>query len=187
MNKIIISSCIAFMLLTNANAEETNCDTVNKNVDSLSTSVTNQQELVSKLSDDIGVMADRINTMADKIVVTEKLLSDTLLTLTGNKFLIDTVVLTQPLDSSSVSKTTPPTITLSDSSATYLLYASSTATFDDGKTIAIYINSSDTLNNSWSQISNFAATNGNEAYIAVKSIKDNVISRLSNGAKLTFE
>jgi uncharacterized coiled-coil protein SlyX len=102
----MLKGVVALFLVTSLNAETTTCDTLNTSINTLGTSVTNQQALVSKLSDDISAMAERIGTMADKIVVTEKILSDTLLALTGNttlSSLATTAILTSPLDSSTIS------------------------------------------------------------------------------------
>jgi len=179
---------ITTIFLGNVYAGTTSCDTINTSVNNLETSVTNQQKLVSKLSDDIGTMADRIGTMADKIVKTEDLLSQTLLTITGNKTLTNTVALTKPLDSTTAQKNTPPTIELSDNATTYLLYASTDAKFDRAKSLIIYVDTSnDTLKNSWSQVADLAGTNNDVIYIAVKSINNNVISALSNETKLTLQ
>jgi len=171
----------------NLYAGTTTCDTLNASVADLETSVTNQQKLVSKLSDDIGTMADRIGTMADRIVVTEKLLANTLLTLTGNSSLENSVVLTSPLDSTTASKSTAPNITLSNSASQYLLYASTDANFQRAKSLVIYIDSSDRLTKAWAQVANLAANNNDIIYIAVKSINDNVVSTLSNSVKLTVQ
>ncbi len=196
MKKILTSTITTMLLLTNIYAETTTCDavdTVNTSITSLTTAVEGQQVLVSKLSDDIGVMADRIGTMADKIVATETLLANTLIVLTGNADLgtssssTNSVVLTSPLDGSSVSKTTPPTIELSSSATTYLLYASNEPTFSDATTISLYIVSAASLSTSWNQVVNFSGTN-TDVYIAVKSIDaNNQISSLSNGVKLTWQ
>ena len=187
---IFLSAIVALNLY----ADSTSCDTLNKSIDNLETSVTNQQQLVSKLSDDIGVMADRINTMADKIgtmadriVTTEKLLSDTLLTLTGNKSLTSSVILKKPLDSTTASKATAPDIELSDSASTYLLYASKDTKFQRDNSIIIYIDSSSTLSNAWQQVANLASSNSDVVYIAVKSINNDVVSALSNSVKLTLQ
>jgi len=175
---------------------ETTCsavDTVNTSIEELSKSVENQQQLVSKLSDDIGIMADRIGVMADRIVYTEELLADTLVVLTGNADLGSgsdagsTVALLKPLDGSTASKTTPPTIELSNGSTKYLLYASLDPTFSDGNTISLYIESASGLNTSWQQVVSFAGSSS-YIYIAVKSVdENNKISSLSNGVKLTLE
>ena len=53
--------------------------------------------------------------------------------------------------------------------------------------IKIYIDSADTLSRAWTQVSDFAATNNDVIYIAIKSINNNIISTLSNGVKLTLE
>ena len=192
----IVKSLALVILLTNVNAETTTCEavsTVNTSIESLNTSVADQQALVSKLSDDIGVMADRIGTMADKIVVTEKLLSDTLIVLTGNADLGSSssattgVVLTKPLDGATVSKNTAPTIELSTSSSKYLLYASTEPTFGEATTISLYIESTSGLSTSWTQIVNFAGS-ASTIYLSVKNIDaNNKISSLSNGVKLTLQ
>ncbi len=193
--KRFISATLASLLLVSVLNADTTCDavsTVNTSIEALDTTVTNQQELVSKLSDDIGIMADRIGLMADKIVDTEKLLADTLIVLTGNADLGSSssttgVALTKPLDDSTVSKTTAPTIEMSTASTKYLLYASTEPTFDDSSTISLYIESNTGLNTSWKQVVDFAGT-GNTIYIAVKSIdSNNKISSLSNGVKLTLQ
>ena len=196
MKKILVSVATSMVLLTSLHAETTTCQavsTVNTSITDLSKSVADQQALVSKLSDDIGTMADRILVMADKIVATEKLLSDTLIVLTGNTDLGSSsssttgVVLTKPLDGATVSKTTAPTIELSTSSTKYLIYASTEPTFDDGTTISLYIESSAGLDTSWKQVVNFAGSN-NTIYLSVKSIdSNNKISSLSNGVKLTLQ
>jgi len=196
MKKTIISLVTSVVLFTTLHAETTSCEavqTVNTSITDLSKAVSDQQALTSKLSDDIGTMADRIGTMADRIVTTEKLLSDTLIILTGNTDLGSSssstsgVVLTKPLDGATVSKSTAPTIQLSTSSSKYLLYASTEPTFDDGKTISLYIESNTGLDTSWKQVVNFAGNN-NTIYIAVKSIDaNNKISSLSNGVKLTLQ
>jgi len=196
MKKTLLSVAVLAALFNPLYAETTSCDavsTVNTSIESLNTSVENQQKLVSKLSDDIGVMADRIGTMADKIVKTEKLLSDTLIVLTGNADLGNSssanagVVLSKPLDGSTVSKIKAPAIELSSDSGKYLLYASTTPTFDDGKTISLYINSDASLNTSWKQVADFAGSS-TSIYVAVKSIDaNNKISSLSNGVKLTLQ
>jgi len=192
----IIKTLAIVLLLTNANGETTTCEavnTVNTSITSLNKSVADQQALVSKLSDDIGVMADRIGTMADRIVTTEKLLSDTLIVLTGNADLGSSssstsgVALTKPLDGASVSKNTAPAIELSTSSSKYLLYASTEPTFGELTTISLYIESTSGLNTSWTQIVNFADS-ASTIYIAVKNIDaNNKISSLSNGVKLTLQ
>jgi len=196
MKQGLIKGLAFVALLTNLNAETTTCSavsTVNTSIESLNTSVANQQKLVSKLSDDIGVMADRIGTMADRIVDTEKLLSDTLIVLTGNADLGSSssattgVVLMKPLDGATVSKDTAPTIKLSTSSSKYLLYASTEPTFGESTTISLYIESTSGLNTSWAQIVNFAGS-ASSIYIAVKNIdENNKISSLSNGVKLTLQ
>ncbi len=195
MKKILVSMVASVVLVSSLNAETT-CEavsTVNTSIDKLSDTVTNQQALVSKLSDDIGTMSDRIGDMADKIVKTEVLLSDTLIVLTGNASLGSSstttgVVLTQPLDNSSASKTTPPTVAISTDSSKYLLYASITPTFDDGKTISLYIESDTSLKTSWPEVVDFASNNSDTIYIAVKSIDaNNKISSLSNGVKLNLQ
>ena len=192
-NKFKIS--LITILLSSLLSADTTCEavsTVNTSIESLNTTITNQQNLVSKLSDDIGIMADRIGTMADKIVITEKLLADTLIVLTGNADLGTTssttgVVLTKPLDSTTVSKTTAPTIELSTNSSKYLLYASTEPTFGSTTTISMYIESDSGLNTSWKQIVDFAGAN-DTIYIAIKSIDaNNKISSLSNGVKLTLQ
>jgi len=194
MNKII-STAVASLLVVGTLYADTTCsevETVNKSIESLNTTVTNQQELVSKLSDDIGTMADRIGTMADKIVTTEKLLSDTLIVLTGNADLGSSssttgVALTKPLDGSTASKTTAPTIEISTSSSKYLLLASTEPTFGETTTISLYIESDQGLSTSWKQVVNFAGSN-DTVYISVKSIDaNNKISSLSNGVKLTLQ
>jgi len=194
MKKKITVIATSFFLASFLHAETTTCDALNSSIDSLETSVTNQQALVSKLSDDIGTMADRINTMADKIgvmadriVKTETLLSQTLLAVTGNSSSANTVVLLNPLDSTTASKTTPPTITLSPTTTSYLLYASTSATFEAAKTITLYVDSQNTLTNSWNRVTTLAATNGDVIYIAVKGINNSVVSALSNGVKLTLQ
>ncbi len=187
MKKIAATFLIFTLFGMNLSADTTTCDALNTNVTTLESSVTNQQALVSKLSDDIGAMADRIGDMADKIVVTEELLSKTLLTLTGNDSLVSSVALISPLDSSNADKTTPPQITLSDAANTYLLYVSTDATFDRTKSLVIYIDSSNTLSKVWSQVAELAATNNDVVFLAVKSINNSVISSLSNGVKLTLQ
>lgn len=196
MKKMIVKTLATAMLLTNLNAETTTCDavaTVNTSIESLNTSVESQQALVSKLSDDIGLMADRIVVMADKIVATETLLADTLIVLTGNADLGTSsssttgVVLLQPLDGATASKTTAPTMELSTASSKYLLYVSTEPTFSTTTSISLYIESTTTLSNSWTQVVNFADT-ATTIYIAVKNIDaDNKISSLSNGVKLTLQ
>jgi len=195
MKKVLVSIVTSVILVSSLNAETT-CEavsTVNTSIESLSDTVNNQQALVSKLSDDIGTMSDRIGDMADKIVKTETLLSDTLIVLTGNASLGSSstttgVILTQPLDNSSASKTTPPSITISTDSSKYLLYASTTPTFDDGKTISLYIESDTSLKTSWTEIVDFASNNSDTIYVAVKSIDaNNKISSLSNGVKLNLQ
>jgi len=196
MRKLLISTVASIVLIANISATETTCEaveSVNTSIESLSTTVTNQQALVSKLSDDIGVMSDRIVPMADKIVETEKLLSDTLIVLTGNADLGSSsssttgVVLTKPLDGSTASKTVAPTIELTTASSKYLLFASTEPTFGDGTSISLYIESNTGLSTSWNQVINFAGANST-IYIAVKSIDaNNKISSLSNGVKLTLQ
>ncbi len=171
----------------NLYAETTTCDSINADISAMQTTVTKQQELVSKLSDDIGIMADRIGDMADKIVATEHLLSETLLALTGNSSLISSVALLSPADSSTASKTTPPTISLSNAATTYLLHASPSATFERAKSLVIYVDSDNALNNAWAQVADLATTNGGVVFIAVQSINGSVISTLSNSAKLTLQ
>jgi len=178
---------ITTLFVANLYAETTTCDTLNTSVTNLETSVTNQQALVSKLSDDISTMANKINLMADKIVETEQLLSNTLITLTGNTSLVNSVVLTAPLDSTLAYKTTPPTFVLSDSATQYLLYASKDANFDRANSLVIYIDSSDALSKAWTQVADLASSNNDVIFIALKSIKNSVISTLSNGVKLTLE
>lgn len=78
-------------------------------------------------------------------------------------------------------------MTLSNAATTYLLHVSKTATFERANSIVLYIDSSDTLANSWSQVATFAATNSDVVFIAVQSINENVISTLSNGVKLTLQ
>jgi len=194
MKRLLYATLASFLLLSSLHAETT-CEavsTVNTSIESLNSTVENQQALVSKLSDDIGIMADRIGDMADKIVVTEKLLADTLIVLTGNADLGSSssttgVALTKPLDGSTVSKNTAPTIEMSTSSTKYLLYASTEPTFGDATTISLYIESSAGLSTSWQQVVNFAG-NSSTIYIAVKSIDtNNKISSLSNGVKLTLQ
>ena len=195
MKKTLLSLVAMALLLSTLNADTTSCEavqTVNTSIEDLSKSVSDQQALVSKLSDDIGVMADRIGTMADKIVVTEKLLADTLIVLTGNTDLgsssssTDGVVLIKPLDGTVLSTTDAPKIQLSTSSSKYLLYASTEPTFDNGSTISLYIESNSGLDTSWKQVLNFAGDN-KTIYISVKSIDaNNKISSLSNGVKLTL-
>lgn len=185
--KFLGSFFISLFFVASLNAETTTCDTLNTDIATLETTVTGQQELVSELSGDIGVMADRIGDMADKIVATEELLSTTLIALTGNTAVINGVVLLAPFDSSLASKSTPPTITLSNAATKYLLHISKTATFERTSSIVLYIDSSDTLTNSWSQVATFAATNSDVVFIAVQSINENVISALSNGVKLTLQ
>jgi hypothetical protein len=192
----MVSAVVLLLTMTNLQAETTTCDavnTVNTSIESLNQSVANQQALVSKLSDDIGVMADRIGVMADRIVDTEKLLSDTLIVLTGNSDLGSSssatsgVVLTKPLDGAAVSKNSAPTIELSTSSSKYLLYVSTEPTFRDGDTISLYIESNAGLNTSWKEVADFAGSSST-VYIAVKSIDaNNKISSLSNGVKLTLQ
>ncbi|SFV63703.1 hypothetical protein MNB_SM-6-376 [hydrothermal vent metagenome] len=193
MKKVLLSVVSTTLLFTALHADTTSCDavqTVNTSINDLSKAVADQQALVSKLSDDIGIMADRIGVMADRIVVTEKLLSDTLIVLTGNTNLGNSsnstngVVLTKPLDGTHLSSTDAPIIELSTSSNKYLLYASTEPTFDDGKTISLYIESNTGLDTSWKQVLSFAGSN-KTIYIAVKSIDaNNKISSLSNGVKL---
>ncbi len=194
MKKIITSVALLLLFLSTLNADTT-CEavsTVNTSIESLNTTVENQQALVSKLSDDIGTMADRIVVMADKIVETENLLADTLIVLTGNADLGSSsttsgVALTKPLDGSTVSKNTAPTIELSTGSSKYLLYASTEPTFSETTTISLYIESTSGLSTSWDQVVNFIGT-GSTVYLAVKSIdSDNKISSLSNGVKLTLQ
>ena len=185
LGTLFISTIFAFNLY--ADSTTCTCDALNTSITNLQTSVTNQQKLVSKLADDIGVMADRIGTMADRIVATEKLLSNTLLTLTGNKSLTNSVALTKPIDSSTALKATAPDISLSNSASTYLLYASTKNTFNRADSLVIYINSSNTLSAAWEQVANLATTNNDVIYIAVKSINSNVISALSNSVKLTLQ
>ena len=187
MNKIISAYIISLLIVVNIYAETTTCDSLNADIAVLQTTVTQQQDLVSKLSDDIGAMADRINVMADKIVTTEKLLSDTLLAITGNSTLTNSVALTSPADSATVSKATAPDMTLSNSATTYLLHASTSATFDRAKSIVIYVDSNNALTNAWTQVADLAGTNSNVVYIAVQSIDGSVISGLSNSAKLTLQ
>ncbi|MBL1244189.1 MAG: hypothetical protein COA39_007355 [Sulfurimonas sp.] len=130
--------------------------------------------------------------MADKIVTTEKLLADTLIVLTGNANLGSSssttgVALTKPLDGTIASKNTAPTIEMSTSSTTYLLYASTEPTFGDTTTISLYIESANGLTTSWEKVVNFTGSNST-IYIAVKSIDvNNKISSLSNGVKLTLQ
>ena len=187
MKTTITSIALSLFLVSALNADTT-CDsvaTVNTSIESLNTTVENQQALVSKLSDDIGLMSDRI-------VETEKLLADTLIVLTGNSDLGSSsstsgVALTKPLDGSTVSKTTAPTIELSTNSSKYLLYASTEPTFNDTTTISLYIESTNGLSTSWNQVVNFIDS-GTTVYIAVKSIdENNKISSLSNGVKLTLQ
>ena len=187
MNKMIVNLSIVLFFITNVNAETVTCDSLDAGISNLGTTVTDQQALVSKLSDDIGLMSNQIEAMADKIVLTETLLSQTLLTITGNATLSNAVMLLSPLDSTTASKTEAPSLTLSDSATQYLLYASKSPTFSDAQSIKIYIDSTDTLSRSWSQIVEFGATNGDVIYIAVKSINNNQISSLSNGVKLTLQ
>ena len=193
--KKLMSATLASLFLVSALNAETTCEavsTVNTSIESLNNTIENQQELVSKLSDDIGTMADRIGDMADKIVATEKLLADTLIVLTGNADLGSSsstsgVALTKPLDGSTASKNTAPTIELSTTTSKYLLYASTEPTFGDTTTISLYIESSNGLTTSWQQVANFAG-NSSTIYIAVKSIDaNNKISSLSNGVKLTLQ
>jgi len=169
--------------------------TLQTSIDALGNTVTNQQALVSKLSNDIGTMADRIGTMADRIVTTEKLLADTLIVLTSNPDLTggsssNSVALTAPTDSSpALSRTVAPTITMVPTSSTYLLYASTEATFSTGNTIAIYIDSSTTLSSKWSQVISFydKKTATQNFYLAIKRVdSSNTISSISNSVKVTF-
>jgi len=198
MNKYILSTIIASGLFLAPLQAETatieSIETLQLSIDTLGTTVTQQQVLVSKLSDDIGIMADRIGTMADRIVVTEELLANTLVTLTGNADLTGGsssygVALTAPTDSSpKLSRTLAPTITMIPDSTVYLLYASTEPTFSQANSIALYIDSSTTLASKWTQVVNFydqeASTN---FYIAVKSIDGlNTISSISNGVKVSF-
>lgn len=185
--KALGSFFISILFVTSLFAKTTTCDSLSADITSLQTTVTQQQKLVSKLSDDIGVMADRIGTMADRIVATENLLSQTLLALTGNKTLQNSVALLAPLDSSVASKTTPPSISLSNAATKYLLHVSKTATFERASSLVLYIDSDATLAKSWAQVSAFAATNSDVVFIAVQSIDNNVISTLSNGVKLTLQ
>ncbi|MDF1877407.1 hypothetical protein JHD47_06210 [Sulfurimonas sp. SAG-AH-194-L11] len=190
MKKLIVSF-VSVMVLFSTVYAATTCDevaTVNTSIESLNTTVTNQQALVSKLSDDIGIMSDRILVMADKIVATEQLLADTLLAITGTTTSASTgVVLSKPLDGSTQSKTVAPTMELSTASTTYLLYASTEPTFSAGNTISLYIESTESLSTSWTQVVNFAGTS-TTIYIAVKSVDSNgKISSLSNGVKITLQ
>ncbi|WP_297440506.1 hypothetical protein [Sulfurimonas sp.] len=171
MKSIMLKSTFALLLAASLTAQTTTCETLDASIENLGTTVTNQQTLVSKLSDDIGVMSERILTMANKIVATEKLLSDTLLALTGNaalSSLANSVILTTPTDSSIASKTTAPTITITTAPSEYLLYVSTTPLFEAGKTITLYIDSTATLNSAWLRVADFAASNSDVIYIAVK-------------------
>ena len=189
MIKLTSVFVISVLFVVNIYAEATTCtcESLNADILALQTTITQQQDLVSGLSDDIGVMADRIGDMADKIVATEHLLSETLLALTGNATLTNSVALLSPADSTSASKTTAPNISLSDSAAKYLLHASTSATFERTKSIVIYVDSNDALTNAWVQVANLATTNSDVVFIAVQSINENVISVLSNSAKLTLQ
>lgn len=185
--KKITTLFFSALITLNLYAETTTCNSLDADISAMQTSVTQQQELVSKLSDDIGIMADRIGDMADKIVATEHLLSETLLALTGNASLISSVALLSPADSTTASKTTPPAISLSNAATTYLLHASTSATFERAKSLVIYVDSDTALTNAWAQVADLATTNSGVVFIAVQSINGSVISTLSNSAKLTLQ
>ena len=170
--------------------------TLQTSIDTLGVTVTNQQNLVSKLSDDIGLMADRIGTMADRIVATETLLANTLVVLSSNPDLVggssaNGVALTAPTDTSpALSQTVAPTITTVPSATSYLLYASTEPTFTSGSTVALYIDSTTTLESKWGQVYSFYTAQGSPAafYLAVKRVDSaNTISSISNGVKVTFQ
>ncbi|MDQ7042586.1 MAG: hypothetical protein Q9M34_03545 [Sulfurimonas sp.] len=198
MNKYLLKAVlISGLFITPIYAETATAESVaalQKSIDTLSLTVTQQQQLVSKLSDDIGLMADRIGTMADRIVVTENLLADTLTTLTGNADLTggsssDGVALTAPTDSSpKLSRTVAPTIAMTPDATVYLLYASSEPTFSPATTIALYVDSTTTLSDKWSQVVDFYdSTTSTNFYLAVKRIDGGTkISSISNGVKVSF-
>ncbi len=158
-------------------------------VTALSNSIDSGSTLTSKLSDDVGLMADRIGEMADRIVETEILLSNTLITLTGsNNRTTPTVLLTEPLDGSTVSASTTPTFTLAPVATRYLLFASNSPLFPSSDTVSLLVDTSNTtLDTAWSLITNSIAQNG-DIYISVRSIDTNdQQSDSSNSIKLVIQ
>lgn len=162
--------------------------TLETSVSTLSTSIDNSFTLTAQLSTDIGTMADRIGVMADRIVETETLLANTLLTLTGGSTsTTPTVLLTEPLDGSTVS-TTSLALTLAPAANRYLLFASNSPLFPASDTVSLLIDTTNTtLDTAWALITGTIAQN-NEIYLSVRSLDANdQQSDFSNSIRLVIQ
>jgi hypothetical protein len=152
------------------------------------------------LGKDIGEMADRILTtetyigdMANRIVETETLMSTTLLQLQANATAGNAstasrpgVLLLSPGTGSTVYRHSTPTITLSNSATSYVLYVSTSGNFQDGSMLPLLITPEAPLDTVWENA--VQSLSGNTIYIAVKSVYGEYnLSELSNGVRLQLQ
>ncbi len=152
------------------------------------------------LGNDIGEMADRILTtetnigdMANRIVETEILMSSTLLQLQENVTAGNTstasrpgVLLLSPGTGDTAYRHSAPTIVLSNSATSYVLYVSSNGNFQDGTMLPLLITPESPLDTVWENA--VQSLPKNNIYIAVKSVYGEYnLSELSNGVRLQLK
>lgn len=140
---------------------------------------------IGAMADRIGEMSDRIGVMADRIVATEELMAQLLVTLTerqdGGEIAAEETLLLAPKSGDQAWRDEAPTITLASGASRYLLYASTTPTFESGTRLAVLVESEADLEEAWAQA---VALGGDEIYLAVRALEGDALLTLSNGARV---
>lgn len=183
---ILLSSAILFTASTkpaNAwffdpfeNMVESTLQTMENIILGLSSDIGMMADRILVMSDNIGLMADRIGEMADRIVYTEELMVSAI-TDSGISSLI-----MSPIEGTTVTRTSPISISLSSQKTDYLLYISNNADMS-GATNALVQNSDTSI--AWSRVTDFAT--GNKLYIAVKTVGGTTSSDFSNTVMLNLQ
>lgn len=96
------------------------------------------------------------------------------------------VLLLSPGTGSTVYRHSTPTITLSNSATSYVLYVSTSGDFQDGSMLPLLITPEAPLDTVWENA--VQSLSGNTIYIAVKSVYSEYnLSELSNGVRLQLQ
>jgi hypothetical protein len=154
-------------------------------------------DLFGALADDIGemadrilVMADKIGEMADRIVETERMMADVAIQVgqinentNACSYSIEsdpgirTVLITADIYQGTLWENEAPRFDMSESTASYLVYVSSTMAMNSN-TVSIMVDNQTEFSSNWSNFESLAQDN--KIYIAVKTIENNIASPLSN-------
>lgn len=136
-------------------------------------------DAILRLSDDIGVMADRI-------VATETLMADTLVQMQAISASASTtdILLLQPSTGATVSRSIAPTFTTSDNATHFVIYASSTPSFNSEATVPVLVDTA-TLETGWALA--VQSSVNDTLFLAVKSVDEsNRLSNISNVVKVAL-